>query len=767
MDLQLDPQDLEIIQSEEQILENILSSFAGDNSKATGDKTALLERFKQLRDEATRAKPEDLPTLFDQMNSLRALMEREEKENLIDTQSPYFAHMQLEENGKVKHVLLGHKTYLEVHGLPIIDWRHAPISKIFFNYREGEEYEEELPGRLAIGTVKSRRVLTIDDGVLRQIIAGDKTFRKDAALNWQKMAHGATPMLAGGAGSASRTQKIGTGQTHTASPDIAALLDPEQFEILNADLDDPLLILGGAGCGKTTVALHRIALLHFRDKHRFAQKNMAVIVPEPGLMKLSRRLLDSLNLFEVDVITFDMWINQQARRMISGLPRRVNYDAPSDVIRFKRHPAIKSAFSLIVAQNILEIKKEAKAKLPSLARYFESLSETHSAPLIPQLNELEVSILNSLDRSKEATSHLMAKNVRGFFKRVKKRVLQLNQDRHDLFANESIIESVISAANGQLPERIKRAVLSHSLDQLTKPDQGFGGYADQSRLETLDGRSLADEELDSVYQTIDAEDFAILIELYCYKTGIDRGDAKGSKLASYSHLVIDEAQGLAPIELNVIQKSLQKRSAVTIAGDAAQQVDPAASFENWKGVLTELGLKQVSAKHLKTTYRSTAEIAMFAHKALGPLAPAEPPISIKTGAPVTTTILADEGPMSILLNEALQKLMIDEPSASVAIITKSQASALRLYKVLKGLPKIRYVEKGDFEFRPGIDVTTADQVKGLEFDYVIIADATSQNYEDRPEHRRLFHVAATRAIHQLWVIAPGAPSVVFEDAMNQ
>ena len=52
------------------------------------------------------------------------------------------------------------------------------------------------------------------------------------------------------------------------------------------------------------------------------------------------------------------------------------------------------------------------------------------------------------------------------------------------------------------------------------------------------------------------------------------------------------------------------------------------------------------------------------------------------------------------------------------------------------------------------------QVKGLEFDYVIVPDADAANYPLTPESRRLLHVAATRAIHQLWVISVGHPSPV-------
>jgi DNA helicase-2/ATP-dependent DNA helicase PcrA len=64
----------------------------------------------------------------------------------------------------------------------------------------------------------------------------------------------------------------------------------------------------------------------------------------------------------------------------------------------------------------------------------------------------------------------------------------------------------------------------------------------------------------------------------------------------------------------------------------------------------------------------------------------------------------------------------------------------------------------DFSFKPGIDVTDVRQVKGLEFDYVILVDVNDGAYPDDDEARHLLHIAATRAAHQLWVITSGKPS---------
>ncbi|MFT6234320.1 MAG: DNA helicase-2/ATP-dependent DNA helicase PcrA, partial [Myxococcota bacterium] len=74
------------------------------------------------------------------------------------------------------------------------------------------------------------------------------------------------------------------------------------------------------------------------------------------------------------------------------------------------------------------------------------------------------------------------------------------------------------------------------------------------------------------------------------------------------------------------------------------------------------------------------------------------------------------------------------------------------------LPRLRQVHNQDFEFAPGVEVTEVAQVKGLEFDYVVLVEVSANAYPDTPEARRVLHVGATRAVHQLWVTTVGSPS---------
>jgi DNA helicase-2/ATP-dependent DNA helicase PcrA len=121
---------------------------------------------------------------------------------------------------------------------------------------------------------------------------------------------------------------------------------------------------------------------------------------------------------------------------------------------------------------------------------------------------------------------------------------------------------------------------------------------------------------------------------------------------------------------------------------------------------------------------------------------------------------AHAGDAVTFLSEALRELMQAEPRASVAVVARYAEQADLYFQALElgEVPRLRRIAEQDFPFRPGIDVTDVRQVKGLEFDYVILVEVSDASYPEDDEARYLLHIAATRAAHQLWVLTAGRPS---------
>src|SRR5207237_1034853 len=122
-----------------------------------------------------------------------------------------------------------------------------------------------------------------------------------------------------------------------ASP-IDVELDPAQRQVVELPERETVLILGEAGCGKTTVALHRLRALRRRANERF---RAACVVPNEGLRRLIESLLHRLGLDDVETWTWEKFASKQARRVFPDLRRRESENASPALMRLKRHEALR------------------------------------------------------------------------------------------------------------------------------------------------------------------------------------------------------------------------------------------------------------------------------------------------------------------------------------------------------------------------------------------------------------------------------------------
>ena len=304
-------------------------------------------------------------------------------------------------------------------------------------------------------------------------------------------------------------------------------------------------------------------------------------------------------------------------------------------------------------------------------------------------------------------------------------------------------------------------VIEHARVQFSPTTEEEYSHVDSDRLATLDGLAIDRGTPMQDAGTMDAEDCAVLFELNRLKTGGD--STPEGRLTTYHHVVIDEAQELAPLELAVIGRALAEDGALTIAGDERQQIDPAACFGGWPATLGELGVEKQHTVTLEASYRCPPEISDFGRRLFAPGTPAQPHLGEEeTGASGKIVFSRFPSPchLEARLTEELSDPRSIDPRATVAIICRSPAEALRLERNLRRGLATRLALDGEFDFQPGISVTCVADVKGLEFDYVVVPDASAARYPDTPESRRALYVAVTRAMHQVWLTSVGTWSPV-------
>jgi DNA helicase-2/ATP-dependent DNA helicase PcrA len=179
-------------------------------------------------------------------------------------------------------------------------------------------------------------------------------------------------------------------------------------------------------------------------------------------------------------------------------------------------------------------------------------------------------------------------------------------------------------------------------------------------------------------------------------------------------------------------------------------------------------MKAVDIEPLRIAYRSTKQVLEVARHVLGPLADPTPPVANRSGAPVELHEFPGPGAAVAFLADALRPLFSREPNATVAILARHPEQCDAYHQALKmaDIPNLRRVRAFDFAFKPGVEITDIKQVKGLEYDYVIVVDVNATTFPAEDEARHLLHIAATRAAHQLWLVTTAEPSPLIPETLR-
>jgi DNA helicase IV len=218
--------------------------------------------------------------------------------------------------------------------------------------------------------------------------------------------------------------------------------------------------------------------------------------------------------------------------------------------------------------------------------------------------------------------------------------------------------------------------------------------------------------------------------------------------ARYSHVVVDEAQDLSPMQWRAVARRFSTQSC-TLAGDEAQAVRAGAAA-TWDRILEALGVVagSVTRHELTVNYRTPAEVMELGARLLELFAPhLHPARSVRTagvgprrlhtgGRPLGATQIAD----------AVAGLRKEIGAGLVAVVTPESFVA---------------------NHTDGAEHLTAVDAKGLEFDGVVVADpeAIVRESPGATGMARLY-VALTRATTRLTILAPTPPGPPLADALG-
>jgi DNA helicase IV len=344
-----------VISEELKILAWVQQSLASQLHKAIGRHVSEQERSRELTSELVAAhRDEDKAMLASDEAVAHAMSERafsiqKTLEQLL--KKPYFARFVLrEEDANGQETDFEYK--LGFHSNPenrIVDWRKGPISKLYYEYREGDYYDEEIQGRSRSGEVVLRRSVEIVDGVLLRISTTDYSFSLKAGV-WQRD---------------TEREMRRAGRMRN----VQALITPDQFRLITEEARTAVLLQGIAGSGKTTVALHRLAWMLHNENSDVTPENCLVLVLSPSLGAYVRLTLEHLELPSVPVLTFAEWKKRQLSKLLgrAELKNPLPHEAPGPSIRRYK----QSLSCLLALRSFCELKMQSHSFFTEPLKFLE------------------------------------------------------------------------------------------------------------------------------------------------------------------------------------------------------------------------------------------------------------------------------------------------------------------------------------------------------------------------------------------------------------
>lgn len=487
---------------------------------------------------------------------------------------------------------------------------------------------------------------------------------------------------------------------------ITATIQKEQNEVVRHE-DVPALVVNGiAGSGKTSVLLQRIAYLFYQERENLRPDQVYLFTPNPVFEKYIDHVLPDMGERNPQIFTWKGFIER-----LGLADRGLGLDTPEENLRMLERGM--ESLTLDV-RDFRDIRRGGVVLLR--AQQFQSLLRKYSH--IPPSPHLFAVVNEELHDRLDSRLGQLVKDAR-----VQGDMLDLNVD--------SKIQIFGSYVDPQTDEEIAECAKTY-VDYMYAGAHEDIDASSWVRIDRIGMRLLGKETLASTEW----------IYLKMLLTGECERDAR--------YVMLDEVQDYTVAQLMVLARYFPNAHFLLL-GDQHQAINEGtATFDDVKRVFTELRGK-VDECRLMTSYRSSPEITALFTGLL------EEDERIKTssvhrpGTQPRIEALAgtDEYLQAVrdVVGEAL------EGDGLTAIVVNSWEAMKWLSSRLDERVKVLHAD----EELPASGVILLDLplAKGLEFDHVVVPDATGKSYPDTPLARRRLYTALSRATHKVTVLAHG------------
>ncbi|GGH30437.1 RNA polymerase recycling motor HelD [Paenibacillus segetis] len=774
------------------VTEGLRSQIAELEPEVSGLREQVTDIRKQFWEEVTvnTSTEEDFEETFYSIKQQEALLSERERSHRQRMQrlksmkrllpSPYFGRIDFQEDGTgfSEQIYIGASSFADEDAMNFLvyDWR-TPIASMYYDYSPGPS-DYDTPGGEITGEMTLKRQYQITDGQLQNVFDTSLTIGDE--LLQQVLGKGANAQM----------------------KSIVATIQKEQNTIIRNDKSRMLIVQGAAGSGKTSAALQRVAYLLYKHRDRLKADQIVLFSPNPMFNSYVSTVLPELGEENMQQTTFqeylEYWLGSTMR--IEDPFEQIEYALTANLS--EEYEARLSGMHYKASENFLHAIQSYALWLGEEGMRFRSIqfrgrelitaeqmkSQFYSYDrsirlanrmgllrewLLRELTTLErqerdelwvQDELNYLDNEQyaEAYSALLKKYQR------EEAVFDFTKQYEEVygdFRGQELGEENVFDFSVQEESLLRRMVVKEHFKPLRRDVKRFMfidvvGLYDQLFSEDATFRRMTNEtEVPKEWPAICKQTKEKLSRLelfyedatpYLYLKELVEGARTNTMVR---HVFVDEGQDYSPFQY-VFLKRLFPRARMTVLGDFGQAIFPqATNLQEVDSPLIRLyDESETSLIRLVQSYRSTREIVEFT-RALLPNEEIVPfqragrkPCLLKAGS-------SEKRAARIIADLADLKA---EGFDSFAIITKNAAESLESYETLtaQGCETLRLITKETITFEKGIAVMPAYLAKGVEFDAVLIYDASSQTYH-RESERKLFYTACTRAMHRLLLYTTG------------
>ena len=658
-------------------------------------KQLLADAWEELRLKTTALSEQDMQQIAGEVD--RYLARKTLNDDLAARyermlMNPFFARVDFKEDGSdlVEKIVIGLYS-LKGSGSELLvhDWR-APVCSLYYDDLPGPVSYESPSGTIK-GEMSLKRQYKMEDGKLKYYVNTDVSIEDELLLD------------------------ILSGATQRRIRQIVATIQTEQNKAIRYGNEKLLSVIGGAGSGKTSVAMHRIAFLMYRYRNKLDAARIMVLSPSNSFSEYISTVLPELG--EENAASVTLY------KLVSGL------------IPGKIEKPLAQTEVLLDENNILRresVRYKSGTEFLNRIRSFVTKWGTEG----PEFDDI------LLDNAPLAGKDELTRMYRRDFDAMKpalrlERIKSVLEGRLERWESTMLVhyrEQLRGRYRGKDLENAARFNVSHRLSPVRRQIK---------QMLTVDASALYAELLDDAPAELytaarenaaagivwweDAPCMALLMLLMGFITP-DK---------SLRHLVVDEAQDYSACALGMLSAYYPLAHA-TILGDPKQRTCPAMpplDAKMWEECFETPGAPLLT---LSRCYRSTLNITRLCNAIL-PDAEQVLPFG-REGAMPEIKEVSDEEIVSTVA------AMKEAGMESIAIITRTLAEADRISRFV---PQAHLLDGSDEDILndPGdVAVGSYHLMKGLEFDAVITVWPEARLSDG--ERRRLY-TACSRALHRL------------------